>query len=423
MRRRLLHHSTSLVCNVCSQTFQSRHELNLHVKCHLEQASLEAEKELQIKEEAYECEECDNVYLASAWLEKHISQNHNLSCECGKKFKKKSSLREHKARIHDPRYTLCQICGKSVKAVYLQSHINQHSSIKPFACNTCGKTFRMRKLLKQHAASHNRFRTRKYKCYDCDKTYVSHVALAGHKKRMHTEGSQEYSCDGCQLTFRSKYTLKGHFNRVHFGIKSKSRSVLCPVCGKSVTQLKAHMITHSAETPFICELCAKPFKAKRELTRHIDRHNRRNKPPAYVCKVCGKGFISSKSLETHQLRHSQQPQFECGQCGKKYYTVQAVTQHMESHTEKQMFRCTRCDKQFRRNIGLKNHVARVHDGIIKDTRYVTCEVCQQSIKDYYLKRHMVWHSDARPFECETCGKAFKTKKSLKRHSTIHEKKK
>ncbi|XP_006562778.1 zinc finger protein 664 isoform X2 [Apis mellifera] len=50
----------------------------------------------------------------------------------------------------------------------------------------------------------------------------------------------------------------------------------------------------------------------------------------------------------------------------------------------------------------------------------TCSVCELEFakhRDY--KRHMVKHSDARPYICSTCGKAFKRSSEICNHRRIH----
>lgn len=51
-----------------------------------------------------------------------------------------------------------------------------------------------------------------------------------------------------------------------------------------------------------------------------------------------------------------------------------------------------------------------------------CNQCGKTFKRWHeLKRHMIFHSEARPFGCEQCGKSFKMNQHLKQHIMRHEK--
>ena len=51
---------------------------------------------------------------------------------------------------------------------------------------------------------------------------------------------------------------------------------------------------------------------------------------------------------------------------------------------------------------------------------VTCEVCNKNLRDKYkLKRHMLSHTDVRPFGCGVCGKRFRRQYHLTEHTQSH----
>ena len=52
-----------------------------------------------------------------------------------------------------------------------------------------------------------------------------------------------------------------------------------------------------------CGVCHKPFKAKRDLKRHIESLHIENHP-GYNCEICGENVKSMNALRQHKnLRH------------------------------------------------------------------------------------------------------------------------
>ncbi|XP_074159694.1 transcription factor IIIA [Sminthopsis crassicaudata] len=134
----------------CGKHFSSPGHLKRHEKIH----------------EGYVCRK-DCSFLAKTWTEllKHMKETHKeeITCDiCGKTFKRKDYLKQHK-KIHAPEREVCRCpregCGRSYTTVFnLQSHIlSFHEEQRPFICEHagCGKSFAMKQSLTRHAVIHD----------------------------------------------------------------------------------------------------------------------------------------------------------------------------------------------------------------------------------------------------------------------------
>ncbi|KAJ1354858.1 hypothetical protein KIN20_011926 [Parelaphostrongylus tenuis] len=110
------------------------------------------------------CKECDMMFPSEHRLRKHISVHHlnerNFTCWCGQKFGSRSGMNRHKQVVHRNHVLMCPYEGcdhpgyKCSKA--LTAHIRSvHTNVRPYLCDTCGKTFISGSQLKIHLRTHS----------------------------------------------------------------------------------------------------------------------------------------------------------------------------------------------------------------------------------------------------------------------------
>ncbi|XP_062562513.1 zinc finger protein 12-like [Armigeres subalbatus] len=161
---------------------------------------------------------------------------------------------------------------------------------------------------------------------------------------------------------------------------------VCPICGKSVSQLSKHLPMHSDVKRHVCSFCSKQFAHDTTLRKHINSIHLKLKK--YQCKQCQESFTDPSSLRYHNTtKHQNTKNFTCTICNKSYFTSTGLQQHNSLNHEQRKYKCYECGKMF--------------------------------AMKYHLKEHEKTHSDIRPYACNVCDRTFKRPKNLKEHLSVH----
>ncbi|KAL1116022.1 hypothetical protein AAG570_005517 [Ranatra chinensis] len=112
------------------------------------------------------------------------------------------------------------------------------------------------------------------------------------------DGSTLYCCPECHMAYPDKSLLEQHL----LG-HTMERRFFCDICGaglKRKDHLTRHKQSHNPERPFVCTVCMKAFKRKEQLTLHFVIHSGEKR---HVCPECGKGFYRKDHLRKHTRSH------------------------------------------------------------------------------------------------------------------------
>ncbi|XP_041970856.1 zinc finger protein 2-like isoform X2 [Aricia agestis] len=142
-----------------------------------------------------------------------------------------------------------------------------------------------------------------------------------------------------------------------------------------------------------------------------------------VCRICGKKFASGGVLRRHARVHSGERPFACRTCPRRFGQREVLRRHELVHLDKRPFACEHCPKSFTQRGALETHRRSHAPPTSRPLALHRCIVCPKFfLHASGLSRHMRAHNGQPPAQCDACGRAFRSRDSLRRHVTaVHSK--
>ncbi|XP_063380548.1 zinc finger protein 62-like [Cydia fagiglandana] len=263
----------------------------------------------------------------------------------------------------------------------VKSQIKESPNQKLQVCEECGKSVRN---IKDHSLQHLPKEERlRVQCKVCPKTFA---------------------------TFSGRYN---HYKYAHLGLKPK-----CDICNKVVRCLKVHkMQVHDPSAlPHSCVSCERRFVTQSALDVHMVAHT---KDPKYECDICQKKFRLKHHVLKHiQKIHEKEKNYQCDVCAKPFFEKVLFQRHAKTHSMKRLYKCDECGLALKTKDTLKSHLL-----IHRSNKDYQCELCSRRFQKLdYLRVHMVTHTKEKRFECRYCGVRFGRSHHRSRHEfTAHQK--
>ena len=215
-----------------------------------------------------------------------------------------------------------------------------------YYCSLCPKKFPKENALRTHTSVH--FQSN-MKCESCDKTFKCKRYLRQHELNVHM--NRTLQCKICKAKFCQNSQMTRHM------ICHKNKNIACPECGKKFNRrehLKIHKISHQTGKNHQCSICAARFSLRTNLRRHELEHE---KPREHQCVVCGNTFSQAASLRLHTKRiHDKQLSGYCPICLKGFVRNCELLKHMQRHDYSKQYTCSVCNKSYVKRGALKTHL-------------------------------------------------------------------
>ena len=239
------------------------------------------------------------------------------------------------------------------------------------------------------------------------------------------------SCGVCGVRADNFYpVLKKHYEVEHFN--STEKGFFCPLrgCNKKIlssSSFHSHIHIVHREAQFRCENCTRSFKTWTGLSHHRTRWHSDSR--SLQCEICGEGLANALHRESHLRMH--RSSHVCGECNKKFLSAAHLKKHQITHTKDRPFVCPTCFKTFRDKYSSDQCQLR-HQGLAKvkpsarvpwsqrEIKFV-CDICGYKTRGAGpLNRHIRGQHSVdigTVYECQDCGKHFKSSSSLLSHKS------
>ncbi|XP_055547654.1 zinc finger protein 260-like isoform X2 [Wyeomyia smithii] len=337
----------------------------------------------------------------------------------------------------------CYLC--SDKAEFqskdeLVTHLAEsHAGQTEYICTICeGKTFPWVAEYNHHLSRHDEER-RPLKCNFCPIRFSTETARRKHENEMHgmshklpkppKPNTSRAQCEICGLFFKTlRYALR------HMEVKhGQGKLSECKFCHKkygSSKSMASHMMIHTGEKPYKCDVCSKQYRTQSERRKHAEIEHKAG-TNIYKCGGCRMTFQEPLKYYQHvNTVHHRNPfrirNYSCLLCAAKPQNPSELREHIYSEhsmDEYPRVQCSLCSTSFLSAQQLQSHKRYKHAERQPEPVAIQCAHCDKKhYTELQMQKHMAnEHGAEKKFECEICGRRFILRRSMRKHVKTHRK--
>jgi len=333
-----------------------------------------------------------------------------------------------------------------------QEYVNYSSAKRLYTCNLCGRQFRSLAYMSLHINAHIRHRRsaqdvsscnddqKKYRCKICGFSSPLGHRVLRHWRQMHQNSISEVES---KRTVYQKQARRHNSEvlserRIDSADKNPSKSEETLFPAENIDAGGDGDTSESADTP------GDPRNDA------LENGNSQNEVPtsrkwllsvsspmfdlmhdaSNVCRLCGKKLSRPFVLQRHirevhlRIKPAYRPTTstrhmfkKCPHCASLCKTEAGMLKHMKRHESgaDPVYQCDECGRQFKTAGALKSHT-----GIHSTERSFICKTCAKAFRTiYHLRTHELQHSEEKRFCCDTCGARFSILSSFQVHQRRH----
>ncbi|XP_075987209.1 zinc finger Y-chromosomal protein 1-like [Anticarsia gemmatalis] len=279
LKRHVEQHHTKphrLECAVCFRVFHERGWYRSHIRTHNEEI-----RNSTIRVPA-NCDICSRSFKSKASLKRHLATHdaEHVECDiCFDKFKNTHALGQH----------------------YLNVHNEKYDGAPEVTCKICLRVCATRAMLKRHTRRMHSDRTKNYQCDHCSRYYLTKGEVRAHITWSHLPpGVRGGHACACGRQFRTRALLREHAARHHEHVPP-ARNHACDLCGKAFSNkqvLNRHKKSHSNEM-YPCNECGLLFKTQPYVKVHYQiKHLNMTRAQINAQRKLNKNKIPQNNLHT-----------------------------------------------------------------------------------------------------------------------------